>query len=689
MATQPQPESALDEQRSARLEAALRRYQAARSPARQQESLDAFDEAVMDFVDHERSLLDYYRPRSHSQPHSRSRRRNLSAPVEPVWDAVKGFLRRHRRYWLVTLGLLCLIGLMLTTGSQHEALSRYAFYLLGAASLVAAYLAGRFRHLKFSLRWSPDTWAFLYFAGLAVVILGSLLQPHGFIFTLDTVWGAHDYTGLRDSASPLSLAPVQGIIFVLRAVLGPALSQSVFILTILTLIGWVMYRATPLRWRLVRFWAGTFYLLNPFVYDRLMSGQWTFLLGYAVLPLAVWAAYRLLRRPTVKHAFWLAVWWTVATIASFHFLYIFGLLFVMLLPIGLLSGDRRGRLAGYWLVTAGLYLVFNLFWIIPLLVAAPSFSYVDYSHLTAFASRPDTVNDVWMSVLLLHGFFGQKGISAATVVPAAPWLFLPILGLALYGVLSALRQRTLRAFTLVLTLSAYITLILAVGVSAVGAREIFVWLFHHLPGFAAMREPQKFLALLAVWYAFFTGYGLVVILDSLRRAWQQVTVLVIAALLVVLQVVPMLGGTGGQLHRVDYPAGWYKVRRTLNESTQGAVLVLPWRQYLHLPFAYNDKLVANPALVMFDQPLYVSRRIDTLGVTEQPDRPIDVVADRLDNGQPLTEADYQVLKGDGVRWIVVLSAPRKPDLGQLTASPRLVLKYQDQNIALFRMLADD
>lgn len=291
MVDRPKAEPEPDEQRSARLEAALQRYRDAQGTVQKQRALDALDEAAMDFVNHERSLLDYNRAELESSRrgtdrvereisrqydgadrerllaeykrinHERSLldfrrsrqrsalrpRRGLPGPVEPVWEAVKGFLWQHRRHWLAVLALLCLAGLMLTTGSQHEALSRYAFYLLGGASLLVAYLAWRPRRRKFSLRWSADTWALLYFAGLAVLVLGSLLRPQGFIFALDTVWGLHHFTGLQDSASPQSLAPVQGIIFGLRAVLGPALSQSVFIFAILTLIGWAMYRAIPVR----------------------------------------------------------------------------------------------------------------------------------------------------------------------------------------------------------------------------------------------------------------------------------------------------------------------------------------------------------------------------------------------------------------------------------------------------------
>ncbi len=268
-------------------------------------------------------------------------------------------------------------------------------------------------------------------------------------------------------------------------------------------------------------------------------------------------------------------------------------------------------------------------------------------------------------------------------------LFLPLIGLAVYGAVKAVKRPDWRDPTVTLAIAAYLAIVLSVGVASAGSRPVYLWLFEHVPGFAAMREPQKFTALLCLFYALFAGFGLSVLFERFKESWQRVLLMAGALALVALQVIPMFGGLGGQLQRTDYPIGWYRARDITNETPDGTILVLPWQQYLKVPFAYDDKVVLNPVPAVFDREARVSRRIGVAGAAEPPDRPIDTVADKLDLGQPLNEYDFRVLDAYKVQWLVVLYPPRhSASLLRLAADPRFSVRYRDSSIMLFKVDPD-
>lgn len=600
-------------------------------------------------------------------------------------DHIQSWLKhtaKHRWRWLGGLGALALVALLLTRLPLGGGIARYGFYCLAVGTAVIALTVWQ-RSATGGL--SRRLWSRLYFAGLALLVLGPLVDPHGYILALDTSWGPHYVFNQLDNPATVSRYAVSGAQFALHTLLGAELAQSVFILTILFLVGWGMYTTLPIKRQVAKYFAGTLYLLNPFVYDRLISGQWLLLLGYGLLPFAVRSLGRLLHEPTNRRALFVAVWWLVLTLCSFHFLFIFGLVFLVGWAIALLSASDKRHILKTWITVPAWYLLFNLFWLVPALFAASQADFVDRSHAFTFATHADIFGSAWTSAVWLQGFFGQKGVQLAIESWPVALLFLPIIGLAVYGAAQAVRHRPWRDLTVTLAASAYLAIILAVGVASAGSREIYLWLFDLVPGFTAMREPQKFVMLLAFFYAVFGAYGLVVLFDRWREVWQRVLLVGAAGALILLQVLPMLNGLNGQLHRTDYPIGWYRVRDITNETPEGKILVLPWQQYFRLPFAYQDKVIANPVPAMLERPTYVSRRIDVAGANEPPERPLDETALKIDWRKELTEKDIRTLQAYDVRWIVVLNSIKRVNAEQLLQFPQVRERYSDQEIMLLEL----
>lgn len=542
-------------------------------------------------------------------------------------------------------------------------------------------LSGGRRPQRFGSSW----WPAVYCGLLSVVVLGPLLVPSGYVLALDTVWGPHLSLEPGSDVYPRAALPLRLVSWLLRAVLGTELALSVLLFAIFWMAGWSMFRVISTNRSLWRYFATTLYVLNPFVYDRFIAGHWDFLLAYALLPLALQAAYRFLKKPGGLAALKLAAWWTGLTIASFHFLFIFGLVFLVVLALGLLTYRPRKQLLWYWLMTTVVYLVFNLYWVIPAWWQSSGFNYVDATHPGVFATQAEVGQSAWLSVLLLQGFYRQVNVGATTLGTTVPWLFLFVVAIAVYGAVRAIKHPRLRDSALLLSLSAYLAILLAVGVSAFGARELYLFLFTHLPGFTAMREPQKFAVLLVPVYAILGGYGLTILYDRLHKHWQRWLLGLSAFAVVISLAVPLLWGAGGYLARTDYPAGWYIVRQITNQTADGTILVLPWRQYVYLSFVPHGVVLADPAPAVFDLPTLVSRRTDVPGLTNPSDRPLDTVADRLDRGQTLSPEDRAILAQHNVRWIVVLQVPYRGDTQQLQQSSPVDLRYADDDITLFEL----
>src|SRR5205823_4355654 len=74
------------------------------------------------------------------------------------------------------------------------------------------------------------------------------------------------------------------------------------------------------------------------------------------------------------------------------------------------------------------------------------------------------------------------------------------------GVQAALRDSLRRHVVGPLLAAAAVGYLLALGDQGVTG-SVYLFLFHHLPGFAVMREPQKAVALLALAYGYFFGVG--------------------------------------------------------------------------------------------------------------------------------------------------------------------------------------
>ncbi|MFI7441396.1 hypothetical protein [Nonomuraea indica] len=432
------------------------------------------------------------------------------------------------------------------------------------------------------------------------------------------------------------VVPSDAVVTALSAVLPGELVQKAILLGVFVLgcAGAALLVPAPgLAPRLV---AGTFYVWNPYVAERLLMGQWALLLGYAGLPWVVAAACSARPRPVGGWRTALAM--LPAAVGGFAAMTVTAL---AALPVA--AARCRARAVR---VTAAL-VAFSLPWLVPALLR-PGTVTGDRVGVEAFAARADTPFGTVGSLLSLGGIWNAHAVPAGyeTVAGAVARLVLAVAGIAGFACLAgfgrrrrpgqagAAREGVARegvaraglgegpvAFRVGLAVAAAAGFgIACLGVTEPGraalARLIGVW-----GGFAVFRDAQQFLAPLALLVA--VGLGLLTAAaqsPGARRSgeprpgeprsgepqpgeprpgarWAGVMVLVPLA------VLPTLAwGAAGALEAVRYPGDWTAAREAIRRDGEpGDILVLPFESYRRFPWN-GGRAVLDPAQRFFAVP---------------------------------------------------------------------------------------
>jgi hypothetical protein len=135
-----------------------------------------------------------------------------------------------------------------------------------------------------------DKIAYLIYGALALIILLPLFKS-GYVFAMDMVFSPH----LR---WPEQFNSTDAFLYLLNFILPSQIIQKIFLFSILFLSGIGMHKLIPTKDELPKYFAGIFYIFNPFVYSRFLFGQWFF--AYALMPFVVKSIFEFLKCPKIK-----------------------------------------------------------------------------------------------------------------------------------------------------------------------------------------------------------------------------------------------------------------------------------------------------------------------------------------------------------------------------------------------------
>lgn len=523
------------------------------------------------------------------------------------------------------------------------------------------------------------------FAVVAIILLWSLLAP-GFILTLDMVFTPR--IPIPDQVTSSYVFYV--VLHILNSFIPADLLQKVILLLILTCSGISMYQLAKYLVQTPDFSApiiaGLVYMINPFVYSRFMAGQFAVLLGYACLPFFIKSFLRLTDTPSVRNAVWVAGWLTLIGILSIHTLALCGVVMIIgCAIIGLKNRKNRIKILQASLASVTFFVVASLYWLVPLVAGknstARAIEGFGGSDQAAFATVGSTTMEQMINIAGLQGFWADAMnlyVLPQQVLPMWPLVTLGIWVLVGYGYVR-LRKSTSNKINLhIIIFAAIAAVIIAAGVLSP--------LLTLLPFAMGMREPHKFVGLVAVIFALLIGVSCAALVARSRELYHNryASVVIFACtLLVPLAWTPtMLGGMHGQLKPRTYPGDWYAANNFLNaDKSDFKALFLPWHGYQR--FDFSGRIIMNPAEKFFDKPMLASNELEFRGAAPTfPDQTKSYITKTLLPQAPARRDLARKLNNITIKYIVV--AHEDTGSGYLAHQPDVRLVFNTTKIKIYQ-----
>jgi hypothetical protein len=498
----------------------------------------------------------------------------------------------------------------------------------------------------------------VWFAALALLVAGPLLGP-GHLLLLDFPSGPHfpqmSFLPLPSSGDVGNAIPLTTLHVALRSI-HPLLPEKLFLLAPILIGGLGAARFVRRRLGLETLpaaYAGTLFAVNPFVYDRLTAGQLYLLLAYALLPWAFSSLAEMLDRVDRRTVTAVALWLAVLAAVDLH---VAGM-FAMLVVIGALVGHRRRDFVAA-ASALGLFVLLSAYWLLPAAFTTPG-PRIGLADLSVYATRPDGPA-VLAHLLSLQGFWRDEFPGATQRIPLLALLLIPILAVAVVGARRLLSSERERRWTVTLAIGSVLALFLAAGISFPPTAGAFRWLFQHVPFMGVYREPQKWVAILALALAVFGGVGLERALEVVGRRRDPAHARTLRPVIGGLMVAATLGysytifwGLWGQVSLSRYPDGWTAAEQVMERTGPGRLLVVPWDLYAVWSFT-DGRIVANPA------PSYFGREVvsaDEAGFPEVPLQspdPFSIYVGMILDHRDEVHAFGHLVAPLGVRYIALL-----------------------------------
>lgn len=420
-------------------------------------------------------------------------------------------------------------------------------------------------------RWGPPVLA----AVVSVLVLGPALGP-GVVLAYDLAWSPDPrWTPFAlgwGTPAPRAV-PSDAVGVALGHVLGAGVAQAVVLLGVLVLAGWgagrVAHRlsggsTTASAAAVV---AG---IWNPFVLERLVVGQWTVLLGYALTPHLMLLAHRARTGPAALPP--LAALVALAGAGGANTV---ALALLAVVPVLLVPRPAWRPLGVAIAVGAGSAAV----WALPALSAGVRSG---AGGARAFAPRADTPLGPVLSLVSGGGFWNPASHPAER---GSLLLAAVATGLAVAAWAVAARM-LVRTGSWSLVAPPVLGTVVAV-VAVVDPGGAWSWAVAAVPGAGVLRDAQKLVAPVVVLTA--AGIGCAVAWLARRRAAGP-ALAVLVGLLPVLLLPSLAWGVQGRVVAVQVPADLRAAATTLSAAPEGAVGLLPWSQYRR--YAWNGDRVS-------------------------------------------------------------------------------------------------
>jgi hypothetical protein len=476
-----------------------------------------------------------------------------------------------------------------------------------------------------------DRTIYLEYAFVALMILLPLLKP-GYILTLDMVFTPKIPMPTEMGNNYLFASSLHFLNYLIPS----QIIEKIILFLIIFLSGVVMHRLIPTSNSWPKYFAALLYIFNPFVYSRFMAGQFILLMAYALFPFAAKSILEFFKKPDLKKALIVAVWLILISIISLHsiiMIFIF-LAFAFIFFVFKKRKNRQGiiKILKFTAFIGLSFLILSSYWIVPFFTKSNQTSELvssfDPRHILGFQTVADKNFGVLFNTAALYGFWGEnegRFMISKRIIPFWYIISIIIFLLVIWGIISNIKNKDRRTEIIIFISTAILAFILAVGVAYGPMSKFMLWLYQKIPLLKGFREPQKFVALLVLSYAYLGALGMDDLLERARKAkrFPKFLNMFLPSIFLIIPLIYspiMLWGFGGQLKAVDYPKDWYQVNETLKADKEDfRVLFLPWHQYMGFLFVW--RVIANPAQNFFEKPIIQGDNMEFGQIYSQSNNP--------------------------------------------------------------------
>jgi hypothetical protein len=452
---------------------------------------------------------------------------------------------------------------------------------------------------------------------LSISLLVWLRLDKNYIFALDMIFPVKHSIDNFYFSYPLIINSTSWVI------------ERIYLLFAMFLSGYSMYSlfCKFSKSQLSGLYVGLLYMINPYVYVRIMAGHLYILLSYAALPLLLITYIDLLQKKEKKE---LIKFIFLLTFVSFslHILVI-ALILMTIIFLFWFNKHRDFRILKIFVLSAILFTLLNSYWIIPVLTAKDTvLDNINNEDFKIFAPKIENFSDLF-NIAGMYGFWREGYIYAKDFIPYWQLLSVFIILLAIYGFISYYKDPEIGIYAKAIGLIGILGFVLASGINGPFG-GINLWLYENtiLKGF---RDSQKFVAMLAVSYALLGGLGLSRFEAVSEKKKYLKAIIVIALIIPFIYSFTFFNSFAGQIKPTDYPADWYQVNGLLNQDTQDfKILFFPWHGYMEFKWLNNtDKRIANPSRNFFDKDVISSTTVELGNIYRQDSVPDQLYIDSL------------------------------------------------------------
>jgi hypothetical protein len=515
---------------------------------------------------------------------------------------------------------------------------------------------------------------------LFVVAMLSVMAPlytGGYILSYDMVFSPNiqfNLESIQAQGGLYSSLPVTAVLWFFALLLPVDVIQKILLSGIFLFSAYSMYRSLNVESWLARVTASIMYMINPFVYDRLMAGHWRMLLAYSLTPFILRYFYDTFVNPSKRNVIKSLLMWSLLIIINVHHLIIIG---VLLLSLSVFMLRTRKQLLHVTLTLMGVLLL-NSWWIILSILTKGNNGNFGLDHYYAFNTNSDFNYGIWVNMLSLQGFWHTEWQSIKDILMAWPtllflWLSSIFAGLSFMQSYKSNEKKLLYSLLLVSLCS----LVFAAGPYPLTS-DINEALFRYVPGWSGLRESQKFLSLLALSYSVLSAFGIDYIYKRSKKIAIPLASLSLAGVLLITSCI--YWGANGQLTTTRYPESWRQFDELLKIDTTSKAIVLPWELYVTNTFTAN--LIANPAKVYYGDRVIQSQRMGVIGIEDNEPIQYEAIYDAI--GNESVESFISSMKYWDTNMIVV-TEPSYDKYGWLIQDSRFEILISDDNIVVARL----